>query len=38
MRVYPEYDISFVILTSQSETDIDAWADRLIDNIKEGLI
>jgi len=37
MRVYPEYDISFVILTSQSETDIDAWADRLIDDVKGGL-
>jgi len=38
IRIYPKYDISFVILTSQTETDIDSWADRLIDDVKEGLI
>lgn len=37
MRVYPKYDISFVILTSQTETDVDAWSDRLIREIKGGL-
>ena len=37
IRIYPEYDISFVILTSQTETDIDSWADRLINDVKEGL-
>ncbi|MEN8146104.1 MAG: serine hydrolase domain-containing protein [Campylobacterota bacterium] len=37
MRIYPKYDISFVILTSQTETDIDAWGDRLIQDVKEGL-
>lgn len=38
MRIYPAYDISFVILTSQTETDIDGWADRLIRDVKEGLL
>ena len=38
MRIYPKYDISFVILTSQTETDIDGWADRLIKDVKEGLL
>jgi CubicO group peptidase (beta-lactamase class C family) len=38
MRIYPKYDISFVILTSQTETDIDAWADRLIRDVKGGLL
>ena len=38
IRIYPKYDLSFVILTSQTETDIDAWADRLIEEIKGGLI
>ncbi len=37
MRIYPKYDISFVILTSQTETDIDAWGDRLIQDVKGGL-
>ena len=37
IRIYPKYDLSFVILTSQTETDIDSWSDRLIDDIKEGL-
>jgi CubicO group peptidase (beta-lactamase class C family) len=37
IRIYPEYDLSFVILTSQTETDIDAWGDRLIDDVKGGL-
>lgn len=38
MRVYPEHDLSFVILTSQSGTDIDYWADILFKNFKkEGL-
>ncbi len=38
MRIYPAYDISFVILTSQTETDIDDWADRLIKDVKKGLL
>ena len=33
MRIYPKYDITIIILTSQTSTDIDAWADRLIDDI-----
>jgi len=33
MRIYPKYDISFVILTSQTETDIDNWADRLFESL-----
>ena len=37
IRIYPKYDISFVILTSQTETDIDSWGDRLINDIKGGL-
>lgn len=37
MRIYPKYDISFVILTSQTETDIDDWGDRLIQDVKGGL-
>ncbi|MDA3946387.1 MAG: serine hydrolase [Helicobacteraceae bacterium] len=37
IRIYPKYDISFVILTSQTETDIDAWGDRLIKDVKGGL-
>jgi len=37
IRIYPKYDISFVILTSQTETDIDSWADRLIGDVKGGL-
>ena len=37
IRIYPKYDLSFVILTSQTETDIDSWSDRLIDDIKGGL-
>jgi CubicO group peptidase (beta-lactamase class C family) len=35
MRIYPEHDLSFVILTSQSGTDIDRWADILFKNFKE---
>jgi len=38
MRIYPKYDISFVILTSQTETDVDGWADRLIQDVKGGLL
>lgn len=38
MRIYPEYDLSFVILTSQTETDIDEWADRLFENFKEDIL
>ncbi len=34
MRIYPEYDLSFVILTSQTETDIDLWADKLFESLK----
>ncbi len=34
MRIYPEEDLSFVILTSQTETDIDHWADQLFENFK----
>ena len=37
IRIYPKYDISFVILTSQTETDIDSWGDRLINDVKGGL-
>ena len=35
MRMYPGYDLSFVILTNQSGTDIDAWADRVFHAFKE---
>ena len=38
IRIYPKYDISFVILTSQTETDIDSWSDRLINDVKGGLL
>ena len=38
IRIYPKYDLSFVILTSQTETDIDSWGDRLIEDIKGGLL
>ena len=37
MRMYPGYDLSFVILTNQTGTDIDAWADRLFEAIKDEL-
>ena len=37
IRIYPKYDLSFVILTSQTETDIDSWGDRLVDDVKGGL-
>ena len=37
IRIYPKYDISYVILTSQTETDIDSWGDKLIESIKGGL-
>ena len=37
IRIYPKYDLSFVILTSQTSTDIDSWGDRLIDDVKGGL-
>jgi CubicO group peptidase (beta-lactamase class C family) len=33
MRIYPKHDLSFVILTSQTSTDIDDWADSLIKHI-----
>ena len=33
IRIYPEYDISFVILTSQTSVDIDDWGDRLIEEV-----
>ena len=33
IRIYPKYNISFAILTSQTSVDIDAWADRLIGDI-----
>ncbi len=35
MRMYPGYDLSFVILTNQTGTDIDAWADRVFETFKE---
>ncbi len=35
MRIYPDHDLSFVILTSQTETDIDLWADKLFESLKE---
>ncbi len=38
IRIYPKYDLSFVILTSQTETDIDSWGDRLINDVKGGLL
>lgn len=34
MRIYPEHDLAFVILTNQTGTDIDAWADRAFENLK----
>ena len=37
IRLYPGYDLSFVILTNQTGTDIDAWADRVFEAIKEEL-
>ena len=33
IRIYPKYDISFVILTSQTSVDIDGWGDRLIEEV-----
>jgi len=33
IRIYPAYDTSIIILTSQTSVDIDTWADKLIDNI-----
>jgi len=33
MRIYPAYDISIIILTSQTSVDIDMWSDKLIDSI-----
>lgn len=33
IRIYPAYDTSIIILTSQTSVDIDMWADKLIDNI-----
>ena len=35
IRIYPKYDISIIILTSQTSIDIDDWADRLIENITD---
>ena len=35
MRIYPKFNISIIILTSQTSIDIDGWADRLIDDILE---
>lgn len=36
MRIYPEHNLSLVILTSQTGTDIDAWADRVFEaSVKE---
>jgi CubicO group peptidase (beta-lactamase class C family) len=33
MRIYPKYDVSIIILTSQTSIDIDLWADTLIEDI-----
>jgi CubicO group peptidase (beta-lactamase class C family) len=33
IRIYPKYDISFAILTSQTSVNIDVWADRLMEDI-----
>ncbi len=33
IRIYPKYDISFAILTSQTSVEIDDWADRLMEDI-----
>jgi len=33
IRIYPKYDITIIILTSQTSVDIDDWADKLIDDI-----
>lgn len=38
MRIYPKYDISFVILTSQTGTDVDQWADKLMESIEEDIL
>ncbi len=35
MRMYPDYALSFVILTNQTGTDIDDWADRVFEHFKE---
>ena len=35
IRIYPAYDTSIIILTSQTSVDIDTWADKLIDHIIE---
>jgi CubicO group peptidase (beta-lactamase class C family) len=34
MRIYPEHDLAFVILTNQTGTDIDAWADLAFEHLK----
>jgi len=33
IRIYPKYNISFAILTSQTSVNIDDWADRLMEEI-----
>jgi len=33
IRIYPKYDTTIIILTSQTSVEIDAWADKLIDEI-----
>ena len=33
IRIYPKYDVSIIILTSQTSIDIDLWADTLIEDI-----
>ena len=32
IRIYPKYNISIIILTSQTSIDIDNWADKLIEH------
>ena len=33
IRIYPKYDVTIIILTSQTSIDIDLWADTLIEDI-----
>ena len=33
IRIYPEYDVTIIVLTSQTSVDIDGWADKLIDDV-----
>jgi CubicO group peptidase (beta-lactamase class C family) len=33
IRIYPKYNVTIIILTSQTSTNIDLWADTLIEDI-----